>query len=136
MAAWQPLPEPMPIDTFSPSFNFCQKSLIQFLKLYNRSHSVLNIEVSWDFAVKFCLPPPSAGLGLMRPHRGLMAAWLPLPEPMPIDTFSPSLNFCQKSLIQFLKLYNRSHSVLDIDVSWDYCSKILPTTTLCLPWPA
>ena len=54
-----------------------------------------------------------------------MAASQPLPEPMPIDTFSPSFNFCQKSLIQFLKLYNRSHSVLNIDVSWDYCSKIL-----------
>ena len=72
--------------------------------------------------------------GQARPH-GLMAAPQSLPEPMPIDTFSPSFNFCQKSLIQFLKLYNRSHSILNIDVSWDYCSKILLTTTLCLPWP-
>ena len=60
-------------------------------------------------AAKFCLPLPSAGLGwpglgLTRPC-GLMAASQPLPEPMPIDTFSPSFNFCQKSLIQFLKFY-------------------------------
>ena len=73
------------------------------------------------------------------------AAWQPLPEPMPIDTFSPSFNFCQKSLIQFLKFYYRSHSVLKLDVP--HCSKILPTSRhrpafaglgwswLAWPWP-
>ena len=93
-------------------------------------------------AAKFCLPPPSAGLGwpglgLTRP-RGIMAASQPLPEPMPIDTFSPSFNFCQKSLIQFLKFYNRSHSVLNFKVSLDYCSQNFayqpPSAGLCWPW--